>query len=234
MAAYYGGSVAAGQAAAWLVRLLPPGIAAGRARAVALLLGSLAQLLLVAALMILLLSRFRPRPPGLFPLEWRPLTQWDPPLTELFTAFMLAAQIAGLLLPTSLRGPQAAAAGAAAAAPDPDALFAQQIMGSRDWTARGLLLLAAGLCGPVTEEVVFRGFLLPSLQRYLPAWGAVLASAAAFSAGHPSLAWHRLLQGVLYGAVFVRAGNLWPPILLHCAWNCLAVLAACLPRLVLR
>ena len=36
------------------------------------------------------------------------------------------------------------------------------------------------VCAPVWEEVMFRGFLLPSLARYLPAWAAVGATCLIF------------------------------------------------------
>ena len=68
---------------------------------------------------------------------------------------------------------------------------------------------------------MFRGFLLPSLTKYLPQWGAVLASALVFSLVHFTKDGFLplLLLGLVFGAVYVQTRNLWPPILLHAVWN---------------
>lgn len=77
------------------------------------------------------------------------------------------------------------------------------------------------ICAPIWEEVIFRGFLLPSLTRYLPNWGAILASSALFALAHcqPQRLLPLLFLGVLIGAVFVRSRNLLASMLLHSLWN---------------
>lgn len=79
------------------------------------------------------------------------------------------------------------------------------------------------VCAPVWEEVMFRGFLLPSLARYLPAWAAVGATSLIFAAVHFSRegALPLLLLGCVFGAAYAATRNLLAPILLHSLWNCL-------------
>jgi membrane protease YdiL (CAAX protease family) len=67
---------------------------------------------------------------------------------------------------------------------------------------------------------VFRGFLLPSLCRYLPAHGAVVFSALIFAVAHLSPWSLGLLPlGLLLGGVYVRTRSLAAPIALHMLWN---------------
>lgn len=68
---------------------------------------------------------------------------------------------------------------------------------------------------------MFRGFLLPSLSAHMPSWAAVASTALIFSLVH--FTWEGflplLLLGLVFGGVYVRTRNLWPPILLHSLWN---------------
>lgn len=47
------------------------------------------------------------------------------------------------------------------------------ILGSQDVLAAGLLFLGSAVLAPAAEEIAYRGFLLPSMQRTLPAPAAV-------------------------------------------------------------
>ncbi|KDO76369.1 hypothetical protein CISIN_1g022913mg [Citrus sinensis] len=47
----------------------------------------------------------------------------------------------------------------------------QSIM-ARDPVAMALYAIVVSVCAPVWEEIVFRGFLLPSLTKYMPVWCA--------------------------------------------------------------
>ena len=100
------------------------------------------------------------------------------------------------------------------------ASFAALHAGSCDVVALCIYVASYALLAPLWEEAVFRGFLLPSLCRYLPAHAAVCVSAVVFAAAHcspttPGL----LLLGVLLGGVYVRTRALAAPILLHGLWN---------------
>ncbi|KAI4370263.1 hypothetical protein MLD38_018630 [Melastoma candidum] len=46
----------------------------------------------------------------------------------------------------------------------------EQSILARDPVAMALYAIVVTICAPVWEEIVFRGFLLPSLTRYMPVW----------------------------------------------------------------
>ncbi len=68
---------------------------------------------------------------------------------------------------------------------------------------------------------MFRGFLLPSLTKYVPTWAAILLSSVAFGAAHLSPRDLPVLValGCLLGVSYVRSRNLLTPIVIHGAWN---------------
>ncbi|KAH9775297.1 CAAX amino terminal protease family protein [Citrus sinensis] len=96
----------------------------------------------------------------------------------------------------------------------------QSIM-ARDPVAMALYAIVVSVCAPVWEEIVFRGFLLPSLTKYMPVWCAILVSSVAFALAHFNV--QRMLPliflGVVMGVVFARSRNLLPSMLLHSLWN---------------
>ncbi|XP_071728930.1 uncharacterized protein [Rutidosis leptorrhynchoides] len=97
----------------------------------------------------------------------------------------------------------------------------EQSIVARDPMAMALYAIVVSVCAPVWEEIVFRGFLLPSLTRYMPVWCAILVSSLAFALAHFNM--QRLLPlvflGVVMGTVFARSRNLLPSMLLHSLWN---------------
>ncbi|XP_022736586.1 uncharacterized protein LOC111289636 isoform X2 [Durio zibethinus] len=50
----------------------------------------------------------------------------------------------------------------------------EQSILARDPVAMALYAVVVSICAPVWEEMVFRGFLLPSLTKYMPVWCAIL------------------------------------------------------------
>ncbi|XP_010676389.2 uncharacterized protein LOC104892223 [Beta vulgaris subsp. vulgaris] len=96
----------------------------------------------------------------------------------------------------------------------------QSIM-ARDPVAMGLYIVVVSVCAPIWEEVIFRGFLLPSLTKYMPVWCSILVSAIVFALAHFNV--QRILPliflGVVMGALFARTRNLMPSMLLHSLWN---------------
>ncbi|KAI3517700.1 hypothetical protein L1887_16917 [Cichorium endivia] len=97
----------------------------------------------------------------------------------------------------------------------------QQSIVARDPMAMALYAIVVSVCAPVWEEIVFRGFLLPSLTKYMPVWCAILVSSIAFALAHFNV--QRILPlvflGVVMGTVFTRSRNLLPSMLLHSLWN---------------
>ncbi|MEO8893084.1 MAG: CPBP family glutamic-type intramembrane protease [Coleofasciculaceae cyanobacterium] len=91
----------------------------------------------------------------------------------------------------------------------------------RDNTALLIFFITASVAAPIFEEIMFRGFLLPSLTRYMPVWGAVVASSLLFAIAHLSLSEVLPLAtlGMVLGIVYTRSRNLLSSILLHSLWN---------------
>jgi membrane protease YdiL (CAAX protease family) len=92
---------------------------------------------------------------------------------------------------------------------------------AQDRVALAIFLFTASVAAPVFEEIMFRGFLLPSLTRYLPVWGAIVVSALIFAFAHLSLAEVIPLAtlGLILGFVYTRSRNLLSSILIHSLWN---------------
>ncbi|MCI0586733.1 MAG: CPBP family glutamic-type intramembrane protease [Planctomycetes bacterium] len=92
-------------------------------------------------------------------------------------------------------------------------------------TLVAFLLYAAspGVC----EEMLFRGAVLRGLRRDLPRFRAVLLSSVLFAAFHFSFYrfFPQAALGVLLGFLTLRAGSLWPAIVLHAGHNALVLFA---------
>jgi membrane protease YdiL (CAAX protease family) len=100
-------------------------------------------------------------------------------------------------------------------------------------TVRVLGLVAANtLVVGLSEEVMFRGLLYPALRRRLRIWPAILLTSALFGAVHVlnvvttgALAASALqavaaaMSGLVFLALRLRTGSLWPAILYHAAWD---------------
>ena len=97
----------------------------------------------------------------------------------------------------------------------------QLVLEERDPIALSMFLFTAAVAAPIFEEVLFRGFLLPSLTRYMPTWGAIGLSSLIFSVAHLSFSEVLPLTvlGVILGFVYARSRNLTASILLHSTWN---------------
>jgi uncharacterized protein len=97
----------------------------------------------------------------------------------------------------------------------------QTVLEEQDGVALLLFFLTAAIAAPLFEELLFRGFLLPSLTRYMaPGW-AIALSAFIFAAAHLSLSevLPLMLLGAVLGFVYTRSRNLLSPMILHSAWN---------------
>lgn len=84
-----------------------------------------------------------------------------------------------------------------------------------------ILFLMVSVLAPLFEETLFRGFLLTSLTRYLPPWGAIAGSGLLFAVAHLNLSdiLPLTVLGMVLGYVYLRSGNLLSSILLHSLWN---------------
>ncbi|MEL6327816.1 MAG: lysostaphin resistance A-like protein, partial [Cyanobacteria bacterium J06626_23] len=57
----------------------------------------------------------------------------------------------------------------------------QTVLEANDSGALAIFFTTAAIAAPLFEELLFRGFLLPSLTRYMPIWGAIGLSSLIFS-----------------------------------------------------
>jgi uncharacterized protein len=103
----------------------------------------------------------------------------------------------------------------------------QLALQSQDSLALGIFFFTAAIAAPLFEEFLFRGFLLPSLTRYLPVWGAIVLSSFLFAAAHLSLSEiiPLFFLGCILGVVYTRSRNLLASMLLHSLWNSGTLLA---------
>ena len=92
---------------------------------------------------------------------------------------------------------------------------------SQDKFAIAVLFFTASVAAPIFEEIMFRGFLLPSLTRYLPVSGAIIVSALIFAIAHLSLAEIIPLAvlGIILGIIYTRSRSLLASIMVHSLWN---------------
>ncbi|MCM1981356.1 CPBP family intramembrane glutamic endopeptidase [Lyngbya confervoides] len=95
------------------------------------------------------------------------------------------------------------------------------ILQSNDGWTWLVLLGMVSVLAPAFEEMVFRGFVLTSLSRFFPAWGAVGLSAALFAIAHLNVAdfLPLLVLGTVLGTIYIQSRNLAASILLHSLWN---------------
>lgn len=95
------------------------------------------------------------------------------------------------------------------------------IIQSHDPVTAGLLFIMVAGLAPFFEEILFRGFFLTSLTRYLPMRGAIGVSGIVFAIAHLNLADILPLSvlGCVLGLVYSRSRNLLASMLLHSLWN---------------
>jgi len=102
----------------------------------------------------------------------------------------------------------------------------QTVLEAQDPIALTIFFVTASIAAPLFEEFLFRGFLLPSLTRYMSVNWAIVISSLVFAVAHLSLSEVlplAVLGGVL-GVVYTRSRNLLAPMLLHSAWNSITML----------
>ncbi len=92
---------------------------------------------------------------------------------------------------------------------------------NNDMIVLGIFFITAAILAPIFEEILFRGFLLASLTKYLPNWGAIALSSLIFAIAHlsPSEILPLTTLGMVLAFVYTKTKNLLSPMLLHCLWN---------------
>ncbi|AFZ45709.1 Abortive infection protein [Halothece sp. PCC 7418] len=92
---------------------------------------------------------------------------------------------------------------------------------AQDPVALLIFFSTAAIAAPIFEEIIFRGFLLPSLTRYIPVWSAIVLSSLLFSIAHLSLSEVLPLTalGLVLGVVYTRSRNILASMVVHSLWN---------------
>jgi hypothetical protein len=94
-----------------------------------------------------------------------------------------------------------------------------------------VFVFALAVCGPVLEEVLFRGYILrASLESRLHPLAAIVLVSALWALTHLQydlydMFWIFLL-GILLAWSRLRTGSLYPAVAVHCTWNLVAYLGA--------
>ena len=90
-----------------------------------------------------------------------------------------------------------------------------------------LTFQALALITPISEEILFRGFVLRGLLNQIGAGPAVVSTALVFSALHfdAGTIIPIFFTGLALGWLYVKTGSLWPCIAAHAGQNALALLA---------
>lgn len=92
---------------------------------------------------------------------------------------------------------------------------------STDTTLLITLGIAAVIVAPLTEEIVFRGYLYPAIKHFAGPGVAAFGSALLFAMAHnnlPSLL-PLFLFGLILSSIYERTGSLWAPIAAHALLN---------------
>lgn len=98
----------------------------------------------------------------------------------------------------------------------------------RETSDVGLLVamaVTAIIFAPITEELIFRGYLYPVVKRFTDRWFASIFSGVLFGVIHfnvmalPMLA----LMGIILAVIYEKSGSLWVPIGCHAAFNATSV-----------
>ncbi|MEW5300178.1 MAG: hypothetical protein WDW36_003126 [Sanguina aurantia] len=173
----------------------------------------IAQLGSTLLILYLCLRQFRPRDRGLFPFKWR--GWWPLAVVVGFLSFPVVTWFGQQSL---VWFPEEAGA---------VTTHLENSMFLGDWVTNVAYAAVVAVLAPVWEELLFRGFLVSSLLRFLPPWGAVLTSSLVFAMCHfrVQTVLPLTILGVVFGTVFLRCRNLLPAMVLHGSWNVSVLIA---------
>lgn len=196
----------------------------GQHRATHVLLSHLAWVGMAARVLGTRLKPFFPPPFGKgtwLNVRWR--ANWLPWAVGGYFASLLSYNAIEGINEHLLPPPPALDPGIAASAVDAAESVVNRLVHPEDGDLIALSIGSIAPCvsAPVFEEVLYRGFLLPSLCRFMPLRMALPLHALLFGLHHnalPSLLPLSVL-GLLWGVLYIRSGNLLVPILVHALWN---------------
>ena len=93
-------------------------------------------------------------------------------------------------------------------------------------------VIAVAVVAPIVEEVIFRGLIMNRLARVMPAWLAVVLSAAIFGVchGHPVWFAYVFVLGAVFGFIDLRTNSILPSILGHVVFNAIGQIFSLIPE----
>ena len=114
--------------------------------------------------------------------------------------------------------------------PIPDTLlnqysdFSSTLFGGSIW----ITILAVAVVAPITEEIIFRGFMLSRLRRSMPTAVAAIISSLIFAVAHGALVWmaYAFVLGIVLCYVATKYRSIVASMVLHIAFNLLGVIAS--------
>ncbi|AFY68412.1 Abortive infection protein [Thalassoporum mexicanum PCC 7367] len=191
-----------------LLRLIPDDSWQSRDRAIFVLLSYVAYMSPVLIILQQRLKPFMPLPETLFRLKLNPPSWLGWGIGGYLTAIPMVF-VASVLSEQLLQGNGGG---------NP---LLEILADNNDGVAKIVLWLTLAVAAPFFEEILFRGFLLPSLTKLMPFWAALCLSGLTFAVTHQNLSdiIPLTILGIVLGFVYVRSKNLLAPMLLHCLWN---------------
>ena len=105
-----------------------------------------------------------------------------------------------------------------------------ELPGGTSWDSSpvALILTFISICilTPISEELLFRGYILDALNRLHGKWPAIIISSIIFGMVHfdPFTMGMATIGGVIYGWISRRTGSLVPVIVAHAMWNTMALM----------
>lgn len=105
-----------------------------------------------------------------------------------------------------------------------------ELPGGTSWESSSLALVLTfiSICvlTPISEELLFRGYILDSLNRLHGKWPAIIISSMIFGLVHfdPFTIGMATIGGIIYGWIRIRTGSLIPGIVAHSMWNTMALM----------
>lgn len=101
----------------------------------------------------------------------------------------------------------------------------QAAVRNRDWTVIWHTCLAAAVIAPISEEILFRGYLYQGLKRFIGPIPSAILGAVLFAAIHPTAAGlpGLTLLALALTIAFEWSGSLLVPIVMHALFNSLSL-----------
>ncbi|MEX0668353.1 MAG: type II CAAX endopeptidase family protein [Candidatus Saccharimonadales bacterium] len=97
-------------------------------------------------------------------------------------------------------------------------------LAARDSLEMILAFLALVVIAPISEETIFRGFLLPAFTKSIGVIWAVIMTSALFGLLHPPIGAMIVISlfAVFLALAYIRLNSIWPAIILHSGKNLVA------------